>query len=256
MKYINSSLVSIITPCYNASAFIVQTIESVLSQTYKKWELLIIDDCSTDNSADIIMRYVKKDNRIKYLKTEKKSGSPAMPRNVGLKYAQGDYIAFLDADDVWLPKKLEEQLLFMESKGYDFIYSDYEKIAIDGTRLGRVVRGRMISTYSNTLESNDIPCLTVLIKKKLIDEISFNFYPPAKEDFVVWLKIMKANTIAYNTGKVHALYRQSNSTLSADKLVMFKRQWYVLRKVEKLRLLSAIYFIFTYSFKGFLKYIK
>ena len=98
--------ISVITPCYNAESTIRETIDSVLRQTFKDWELLIIDDCSTDNSAEIIREYSSRDSRIKYFKTEEKSGSPSTPRNIGIDNASGEYIAFLDADDVWLPDKL------------------------------------------------------------------------------------------------------------------------------------------------------
>lgn len=110
MEHSINNRVSVITPSYNSSAFISQTIDSVLFQTYTDWEMLIVDDCSTDDSASIIKQYSKRDARIKYLKTDLPSGSPCEPRNIGIMSAQGRYIAFLDSDDVWLPNKLEEQL--------------------------------------------------------------------------------------------------------------------------------------------------
>ena len=103
-------LISIIVPCYNSERYIVQSIESVIMQTFQQWEMIIVDDCSTDNSADIIKKYEAKDFRIRYLKTNEPSGSPSIPRNIGIREARGRYIAFLDSDDIWLPKKLEEQL--------------------------------------------------------------------------------------------------------------------------------------------------
>ena len=147
----NTPLVSIITPCYNAAATIRQTIESVLAQTYRNWEMLIVDNCSMDGSVSIIKEYARRDRRIRYLKTDRNSGSSAMPRNVGLDHASGDLVAMLDADDMWLPDKLTDQVVFMEKHHYDFVYSDYEKMASDGTRNGRVIRGRTVSTYRKTL---------------------------------------------------------------------------------------------------------
>ena len=111
--------VSVITPCYNAGVTIINTIESVIAQTYTDWEMLIVDDSSSDNSADVIKEYASKDSRIKYLRTEKPSGSPALPRNIGIENAVGKYIAFFDADDVWLPDKLQWQVDFLEKNGYD-----------------------------------------------------------------------------------------------------------------------------------------
>lgn len=249
-------LVSIITPCYNASGFIQQTIESVLNQTYFNWEMLIVDNCSTDDSASIIQSYARQDKRIKYLKTEKNSGSPAVPRNVGLDHAIGEYIAMLDADDLWMSTKLKEQLHFMEINDFDFVYSNYEKMDYEGARNGRIIEGRYVSTYKNTLRSCDIPCLTVLMKRELIKDIRFEFDPPGKEDFVVWLKILKTGYKAYNTGKVHALYRQAKNTVSGNKFIMFKRQWYVLRNIEKVGIFSACCYVAIYACKGYLKYIK
>ena len=105
------NLVTIVTPCYNSQQTILQTIESVIKQTYPNWEMLIVDDCSTDGTADIVKRYENIDSRIKYFKTELNSGSPSLPRNIGIDNAQGKYIAFLDADDIWLPNKLEFHVL-------------------------------------------------------------------------------------------------------------------------------------------------
>lgn len=252
----NTPLVSIITPCYNAAATISQTIESVLAQTYENWEMLVIDNCSTDNSASFIKSYVEQDNRIKYLKTDRNSGSSAMPRNVGMENAIGEYIAMLDADDLWLPEKLAEQIDFLETNHYGFVYSDYEKMTFDGMRNDRIIKGRTVSTYRNTLGSNDIPCLTVLIRKELLNKVRFEFDPPGREDWVVWLKLLKAENNAYNTGKVHALYRQAKTSLTGNKYTMLKKQWYVLRKIEKIMFLPAIYYILIYMCKGYLKYRK
>lgn len=252
----NTPLVSIITPCYNAAATIRQTIESVLVQTYRNWEMLIVDNCSTDGSASIIKEYAGRDGRIIYLKTDRNSGSSAMPRNVGLDNAAGELVAMLDADDMWLAEKLAEQVAFMEAHRCNFVYSDFEKIAPDGTRSGRVIRGRTVSTYRNTLGSNAIPCLTVLIRKTLFDKVRFEFDPPGREDYVVWLKLLKAGNNAYNTGKVHALYRQSKTSLTGNKYAMFRKQWYVLRKKERIALFPALHYILVYACKGYLKYRK
>lgn len=250
----NNVLVSIITPCYNSSSFISQAIESVLSQTYKNWEMLIIDDCSTDNSSLIIKKYAEKDQRIKYLKTEKASGGPSVPRNIGLKYANGEYISLLDSDDVWLPNKLEDQLTFLEARNYDFVYSDYEKITWDGNRSNRIINVRAVSSYWDTLESCEIPCLTVLIKKESIGNTRFKLI--SKEDYVFWLEILRKGCKAYNTRKVHALYREMKNSRSSDKYNMLKKHWYILRKIEEVKIVPAVYFIIIYTFKGFVKYLK
>lgn len=145
-------LISIITPCYNSGQFIAETIESVLAQTYTNWELLVIDDCSTDNSADIILTYTKLDNRIKYLKTENPSGSPTLPRNIGIKMAKGRFIAFLDADDMFLPNKLEKQLKCFDNDKVAIVYSNYEKIAYNGERDNRIIIAPKKLSYHKLLQ--------------------------------------------------------------------------------------------------------
>lgn len=248
------SLVSIITPCYNAETTIAKTIESVLSQTYESWEMLVIDDCSNDNSEAIIKNFAGNDNRIKYLKTDKPSGSPSIPRNIGIDLAKGKYIAFLDADDIWLPDKLTEQLFFAELKNATFIYSDYEKITYDGVRSNRTIKMRATSTYWDTLQSCSIPCLTVLLKKDIIGTVRFKSI--VKEDYAFWLEILKTGTIAYNTKKVHALYRESKYSRSSNKFSMFKNQWLIIHGIERINILFAIYCMIIFSIKGFLKYLK
>ena len=229
-----SRLISVIVPCYNAENTIKATIQSVLLQTYSNWELLIVDDCSTDDSVKIINQYSIKDPRIKLLSTDKNTGSPSEPRNIALEAAKGQYIAFLDADDTWLPNKLEEQLEFLEMNDFDFVYSNYEKMNYQGKRNNRIVCARSVSTYWDILESNGIPCLTALLRRKIIGDIRFQQTP--KEDYVFWLTIMRTrNVTAYNTNKIHAIYRESKNSRSGDKWDMIRKQWYVLRMVENVK---------------------
>lgn len=121
-------MVSIITPCYNSATFIRDTIESVLSQTYQDWEMIIADDCSSDHSVDIILEYAHKDHRIIFLKTETPSGSPSVLRNLAIEHAKGRFISFLDSDDVWLPTKLEEQVKLFGDQQIAVAFTNYEKI--------------------------------------------------------------------------------------------------------------------------------
>lgn len=248
------SLVSIITPCYNAVLYLPQAVGSVLSQTYSHWELLIIDDCSTDGSYELIQQYANMDSRIKCFKTASPSGSPTLPRNIGIEHAQGTYVAFLDCDDVWLPDKLEEQIIFLEENHYDFIYSNYEKMSWDNRRAKRIVYARKTSSYWDTLESCEIPCLTVMMRRSLIGNLRFKLIP--KEDYAFWLEILRRGYKAYNTEKIHALYREVKNSRSGNKFKMFKSQWYVLRQIEGVKVTPAIYFIVIFSLKGFRKYLR
>lgn len=249
------SIVSVIMPCYNAGLYIEQAIKSVLAQTFKDWELLIIDDCSTDHSASIIKRYQEQDSRIRYFETDRPSGSPAIPRNIGIENAKGKYFAFLDSDDVWLPEKLQEQFSFIEKKGYQFVFSNYEKISVTGERANRCVLVKTEASYRDILRSCEIPCLTVLIHKKLFKEVRFR--QVVKEDYVAWLEILRLNNVkAYNTGKVHALYREVPLSRSGGIFNRIKNQWYVLRNVEQIHFIFACYLLFCFGIKGFIKYLK
>lgn len=246
--------VSIITPCYNAESYISHTIESVLSQSFKDWEMLIVDDCSKDNSRKIIEQYSTKDSRIKYFKTDSPSGSPSLPRNIGIGNASGKYIAFLDADDIWFPDKLEKQVKFLETNNYSFVYSDYEKMNYLGERNNRVIKMPDCSTFWDVIETCTIPCLTVLMTREIIGQTRFKSIP--KEDFAFWLDILKKGVNAYNAGETLALYREQQQSRSSNKFDMIRNQWIVLRKIEGVKPFVASYFMFQYIIHGFLKFLK
>lgn len=246
--------ISIVTPCYNAFDYIIETINSVLNQSYDSWEMIIIDDCSTDDSWQIIESYASKDSRIKYLNTGKPSGSPSLPRNIGIENASGKFIAFLDADDLWLPDKLERQVKFMEENNYDLSYSFYEKMDWQGNRNNRIIQTRDVTTYNNLLKSNSIPCLTSMIRKDVIGKTRFKQIP--QEDFCFWLDILKKGVIAYNLKEVTALYREAKNSRSANKLDMFKGYWNVIRNHQNIPLFPACYDMITYTILGFAKYLK
>ena len=193
-------MISIVTPCYNAGNYISHAIDSVLNQSFQDWEMLIVDDCSSDGSYQIIESYASKDLRIKCFKTDEPSGSPSIPRNIGLDNAKGEYIAFLDADDIWLPDKLEKQLQFMDANGFSFVYSDYEKINHLGVRKHRLVKMPEASSFWDVIETCTIPCLTVLMTREIIGDTRFKYIP--KEDFAFWLDILKQGLTAHNTAQV------------------------------------------------------
>lgn len=247
-------LFSVITPCYNSADTIGEAIESVLSQSCPFWEMIVVDDCSSDGSANVVKSYVEKDGRIKYLRTDAPSGSPALPRNIGIENALGKYIAFLDADDVWLPDKLQLQFEFLEMNGYDLVYSFYEKINWEGVRNGRIVQTRKTSIYKSLLKSNAIPCLTSVVKREAVGETRFKQIP--QEDFCFWLDILKKGYVAHNLCKVTSLYREAKTSRSANKYDMFKGYWNVIRKQQHIKLFPACYYMLTYAIFGFIKYLK
>jgi len=181
-------LVSIITPTYNSERFIAQTIESVINQSYTNWEMLITDDCSNDNTIDIVKFYQSKDSRIKLFKLEKNHGA-GVARNHSLKNAKGRYVAFCDADDQWKKNKLELQLKFMEENNLEFSYSDYEVIDENGNFLRNVKCPKKL-TYKKLLRNNYVGCLTAIYDTKFLGKLMMSKIRK-RQDWVLWLNIMK-----------------------------------------------------------------
>lgn len=250
----NNQQVSIITPCYNSEKYISCTIESVRSQTYQDWEMLIIDDCSSDDSASIIQTYCAKDRRIKYLKTEKPSGGPTIPRNIGIRTATGRYIAFLDSDDCWLQTKLEEQIPFFEDDNVAIAFTNYEKITALGERQGRRIIAPASVDYHSLLKGNCIGCLTAVYDTAKIGKA---YFPNVgHEDYALWLSILKKGYIAKNTETTGALYRIVEGSLSSDKLKVFKWSWHILRDIEQLSFFSSLYYFTNYAIRALMKYLK
>jgi glycosyltransferase involved in cell wall biosynthesis len=253
MEYKND-LVSIITPNYNCASFIGQTIESVLSQTYRNWEMLIIDDCSIDNSVETVEKYVKRDTRIKLFKTESNSGSPIKPRNIGIQNAQGRFIAFLDSDDLWHPDKLECQLPLFNNENVAVVFSNYEKITENGKRKDRVVTAPIKLTYKQLLKSNYIGCLTAMYDVSKTSKIYFSDF--RHEDYVLWLTILKAGYIALNTNTLGALYRVHENSVTSKKMIVLKWQWAVYRNFLGLSFFLSMYYFCFYAVNAFVKHIK
>lgn len=244
--------VSVIMPVHNAEKYLSESISSVLQQTYPYWELLIVDDCSTDNSLAIINRYAVLDARIRCLKTDAPSGSPCLPRNLGIKAAQGRFIAFLDSDDCWLPNKLEQQLcLFGETGTVGLVFSDYEKMSEEGERNNRVIKAPMEVSYKQLLRGNVIGCLTAIYDTSRVGKMFFMQH--THEDYILWLSILKKGFVAVNTGTVEALYRVRRNSVSSNKLKVLSWQWDIYRNIEKTGLLKAMYYFAHYAYKAYRK---
>ena len=250
----NLTQLSIIMPCYNSALYIRESIESFLSQRFKNWELLIIDDCSIDNSAEIIKHYCIKDHRIKYFKTDYPSGSPALPRNIGLENAVGRYIAFLDSDDIWLPDKLIKQFPLFLKESVAIVYSNYEKISNKGIRTHRAICAPTQVNYQKLLNGNVIACSTAMYDTEKTGVVRFQNF--GHEDYIFWLSILKKGYIAENTNEVLALYRENINSVSYNKKRAIQWTWHIYRNIEKLSLLSCIYHFINYSTKGLLKFLK
>ncbi|PSM52614.1 glycosyltransferase, family 2 [Campylobacter blaseri] len=246
-----NDLVSIITPSYKSKKFIEETINSVLSQTYINWEMIIVDDCSPDDSNHVIEFYVKKDNRINLIKLDKNSG-PAIARNKGIEVAKGRYIAFLDSDDLWLPQKLERQINFMKENGLAFTYSSYYIISEDGKNIGEFKTKEYIN-YNTMLKTCSVGCLTAIYD---IEKIGKIFMPliPKGQDYATWLKIFKK--IKYSKGILEplAMYRIVENSVSSNKIRAAKQQWKIYRKVENLNIFKSLYYFIFYAYNGVKKY--
>lgn len=246
--------VSIITPCYNAVNTVGQTIQSVICQSYPFWEMIIVDDCSSDGSDQVIKSYCEKDARIKYLMTDTPSGSPVLPRNLGIASAEGRFIAFLDSDDLWLPAKLEKQLPLFEDENVAVVFSNYEKINQEGQRSGREITAPASIFYRDLLNGNVIGCLTAVYDTMKVGKMYFDRI--GHEDYVFWLSVLKKGFVARNANMVLALYRVRSSSLSSNKLKALSWTWHIYRKVEQLSFTESCYYFFRYALYTGLKYLK
>ena len=247
-------LISIITPSYNTGQYIGDCIASVIKQTYTNWEMIIVDDCSADNSVSVINSYAEKDPRIKCFKTDKGSGSATLPRNIGIQNAKGRFIAFLDSDDLWLPTKLEEQISLFENDQVGIVFSNYEKIDEGGTRSGRKITACDSLSYKKLLKGNVLGCLTVMYDTEKVGKKYFS--KVGHEDFVVWLSILKQGYIAQNTNTIAALYRVRSNSLSANKMKAFAWTWNIYRNILELNFLLSCYYFMHYAIRAGVKYLK
>lgn len=216
----NHGLVSIITPTWNCAAFICETIRSIQAQTYQNWELIISDDCSTDNTKEVIKPYLQEDSRIKYICNDKNSGA-AITRNNALKVATGKWIAFLDSDDLWLPEKLEKQVTFMEENGYAFSYHEYTEMTEDGKDMGVYVSGiRKVNKFS--MYSCCWPgCLAVMYDREKIGLIQINDVKK-NNDTAMWLKVVQKSP-CYLLKENLARYRRRANSITPKPL--WQRIW-------------------------------
>jgi len=245
------NLVSIVTPLYNSAKFINQTIESVINQTYKNWEMIIIDDCSTDHSVGIVQGYLQKDSRIKLIKLEKNSG-PAVARNKGIEMAKGKYLTFLDSDDVWSQHFLTESIKFITIKKCQFVFASYERVDENlNAILAPFIVPKKVS-YNDILKTCSISCLTAFIDIQTLGK--FYMKDVGHEDYTLWLQILKKVNYAYGIQKPLAKYRILSNSLSRNKIQVATYQWKIYRVIEKLSLIKSLYYFAHYTYYGLKKY--
>ncbi|MBA4154639.1 glycosyltransferase family 2 protein [Flavobacterium sp.] len=247
-----SALVSIITPTYNSAKYIAETILSVQNQTYSTWEMIIVDDGSVDETENIIKSISAHDKRIQFIKLNQNSG-PAIARNKGIEKAQGDYMTFLDADDIWFPGFIENSIRTIEETGIHFVFSSYKR---SNEELEFVYSDFIVPqkvTYSDILKTNSISCLTAFIDIKSLSKKTMPIIRK-RQDMGLWLSYLKEIPFAYGIQETQAIYRIRQNSLSRKKSDLIKYQWQFYREVEKLTVLQSMYYMTHWMVRGFLKY--
>ncbi|WP_308636710.1 glycosyltransferase family 2 protein [Paenibacillus silvisoli] len=232
-----NELISIITPTYNCGKFIAETIESVIDQTYVNWEMIIVDDCSTDNTKEIVESYALRDNRVKYHLLHKNAGA-ALARTKAMDIASGSYIAFLDSDDIWPKDKLHRQLSFMKQNNYLFTCTAYEQINEQGVALNKVIKTKYKTDYNGVLLSCPVGNSTVMYDVRKLGK----FIVPdirKRNDDALWLQILKKEKYIYGMTDVLMKYRIRNNSISSNKIDLVKYHWYLYRKIEKLSIVRS-----------------
>lgn len=236
--------VSIITPTYNCGRFIGKTIESVLNQTYTDWEMIIVDDCSTDNTKDIVLEYSNNDSRIKYIRLRENSGA-AMARNKAMEVANGKYMAFLDSDDIWTSDKLEKQIKFMEDNKYNITCTEYEQIDELGNSLDRVIKVKNRVDYNGVLLTCPVGNSTVMYNIENLGKFEVPNIRKRNDD-ALWLQMLKKEKYIYGMYEVLMRYRIRSNSISSNKLDLVKYHWYLYREIEHLSLIRSTFHIFCW----------
>lgn len=241
-------LVSVIIPVYNCGDYIKETIDSVLNQTYSNFEVIIVDDCSTDNTSSVIKSF--NSNKIKYFRLDINSGA-AIARNNAIHYSTGTYLAFLDADDLWDKYKLEKQINFMINNNYTFTSTLYQRIDSNSKKINWISKHFFKRDYELLLKrcpGNS----TVIYNCSKLGKI---YIPNVRKrnDYVMWLSLIKKSNYMYELDEVLSFYRIRNDSLSNKKSELVKYQWHVYREIEKLSFFKSIYILSIYIVRGLLR---
>ncbi|MBP3937296.1 MAG: glycosyltransferase family 2 protein [Clostridia bacterium] len=239
-------LVSVIMPTYNCAKFIAESMDSVIAQTYTHWELCIVDDCSTDNTKAIVEEYMAKDARIRYRRLEVNAGASAA-RTQAMEMAEGEYMAFCDSDDLWLPEKLEHQMAFMQQNGYAFSATAYEHIDTAGEKLGRVVKTVDRVDYDRLLLDCPVGNSTVMYHVETMGKFKVPDIRRRNDD-ALWLQMLKKERYIYGLPEVLMQYRVRENSISRNKLKLIKYHWILYREIEHLNVFRSAFHIFWWCF--------
>ncbi|WP_053983013.1 glycosyltransferase family 2 protein [Niameybacter massiliensis] len=250
--FVMTELVSVITPAYNCAEYLEECIESVIQQTYSNWEMIIVNDKSTDSTKEIVEKYVAKDPRVKLYNQEVNAGAAAA-RNKAIELSKGRFIAFLDSDDKWKPHKLEKQIPFMLRNKYGFTFTSYEIMNGNKRNKKKIFRAPSKITYKQYLKNTIIGCLTVVMDKKILGEIKVEV--GHLEDVLTWMKYLKRGYIAYGLDENLAEYRVVQNSVSSNKVKNAKRYYLCLKNEQQLSILNSIYCQICYMFNAIKKRI-
>lgn len=237
----NEKLVSVITPTYNCAKFIARTIDSVMAQTYGNWEMIIVDDRSSDNTKEIVEEYIKNDSRIKYHLLEVNSGA-AVARTTAMRLAQGAYMAFLDSDDVWMPDKLERQIKWMQENDYAFSCTAYEQIDEDDNLLGKTIKTVKKTNYNRLLLDCPVGNSTVVYDVEKMGKFEVPNIRKRNDD-ALWLQMLKKEKYIYGMPDVLMKYRIRKNSISSNKLKVIKYHWILYREIEHLSVVRSAFHI-------------
>jgi teichuronic acid biosynthesis glycosyltransferase TuaG len=251
--HVSEPLISIVMPAYNAERYLKEAMDSVLKQTYSNWELILIDDGSSDNTVEVATKVAANDSRIKFYINPENLGV-SNTRNKGISLANGEWIAFLDSDDIWKEKKLEKQLNFSKEKKSDFTYSGVCYISENGTPYKGLFEVPLITSYQELLKQNVITCSSVLIKKNLLETVEME-RDDMHEDYAVWLRILKTGINAHGLNEPLLIYRISSTSKSGKKINSFKMTYKVFRFIE-LNSANALFYTSSHLLKSYIKYRK
>lgn len=246
-------LVSVVMPAFNAARTIENSIRSVLRQTCGDLELLVVDDCSTDDTAQIVSKIARDDCRVRLIESQSNSGSPATPRNIGINNAQGRYLAFLDSDDSWVPGKLEGQVRFMEESGAAISCTGYEVVDEDGTTIGSFVPPK-IAGYQELLSENTLGCSTVMVDLTKVSDLKFPVC--GHEDYALWLKLTRAGLEAYALQEKLARYQVAPGSVSSNKLRVLGYFWNIYRNFEGFSFIRSLFYCGRYAWNVRAKYSR
>jgi glycosyltransferase involved in cell wall biosynthesis len=248
---LDRALVSIVTPAYRAAEFVGDTIKSVQCQDHTDWEMLVVDDCSPDDTCARVEVFVAADPRVRLIRQRANAG-PAAARNVALEQSQGRYIAFLDSDDLWMPGKLSTQLRFMREREAALSFADFRRITEDGATVGRRVSVPSTLTYNELLCNTAIVTSTVMIDRAKTGPFSMPDAP--YDDYALWLSILRSGHVAHGLNRDLLRYRVVTNSVSRSKRVSAVRVWRTYRQIESLGLLKSAWSFANYAVRGWLKY--